>query len=125
MTEQYKATVAALSRRFPHLFRSDGEYSTPPVWHAVVERLCERVDAALDDQERQAVKLWKIRIKIAELRVSWIGEVRASTRKKIEKAIRDAVADAAVTCEACGKPAKRRRTRDGVVIVSCWKHRGG
>lgn len=125
MSNAYKETAAVLSQRFPHLFRSDGEYSTPPAWHAIVERLCEQVDAALDDQERRTVKLWKIRIKIAELRVSWVGEVRASTRKKIEKAIKEAVAAAAVTCEACGKPAKRRRTRDGVIIVSCWKHRGG
>lgn len=43
MSDAYKETATMLSQRFPHLFRAGG-----------VERLCERVDAALDDQERQS-----------------------------------------------------------------------
>jgi hypothetical protein len=123
---EYKDTVAALSKRFPHLFRPDGEYSTPPAWHAIVERLCEEIDAVLSDDERESMRIWQIRIKIGELRVSWIGSgVRQPVKKKIEKAIKAAVSAADTTCEVCAKPGKRRKTAGGVVLVACWKHRGG
>jgi hypothetical protein len=119
---EWKDTVAVLSKPLSHRSRPNGFYSTPPARHTIAERLCERVDAVLNGGERESARIWQIRIKIGGLRVSWLGGgVRMSARKEIEEAV--SAADA--TCEVCGAPAKRRRTASGVVLVSCWKHRGG
>jgi hypothetical protein len=69
-------------------------------WRDILERLCIRVETAL--QENDALEFVRIKQKFGVLRADWDGEISNDTRAKILEAIDLAVARSACTCEICG-----------------------
>jgi hypothetical protein len=91
-------------------------------WRDILERLCIRVETAL--QENDAFEFVRIKQKFGVLRVDWDGEISNDTRAKILEAIDLAVARSACTCEICGVEG-RRYDNCGWLAAACAEHAVG
>lgn len=69
-------------------------------WRHLLEQLCERIEAALGEDE--IFELTQIDEKFGLLLVRWVGEVSRDTRASIEEAIHLAAVRAPWTCRTCG-----------------------
>jgi DNA-directed RNA polymerase subunit RPC12/RpoP len=91
-------------------------------WRDILERLCARIEAALQDGE--TFEFVRIKQKFGILRVDWDGEVSDETRLRIGEAINLAVARSACTCEICGAEG-RLYSRRGWLATLCAEHAAG
>jgi hypothetical protein len=91
-------------------------------WRDILERLCIRVETAL--QENGAFEFVRIKQKFGVLRADWDGEISNDTRAKILAAIDLAVARSACTCEICGVEGHRYNNRGWLATV-CAAHAVG
>jgi len=91
-------------------------------WRDVLERLCNRIEEALQDDE--TFEFVRIKQKLGVLRVDWYGEGSKETEAKILRAVELAVARSACTCEACGAEG-RRYVNHGGLVTACAEHAVG
>ena len=69
-------------------------------WQDLLERMCQRIEAALRPGEQ--VHFSQVKEKFGGLRAYWRGDVSFETSDQINEAIGLAQARAACTCEECG-----------------------
>ncbi len=69
-------------------------------WRDLLERLCGRMEAAL--QPGETIRIMQVVKKSAALRVYWRGDVSAETVARLHEAVALAKARSACTCESCG-----------------------
>ena len=74
-------------------------------WRRILERLCIRVEAAL--QEKETFKFVRIKTEFGVLRVDWDGDLSDDTKAKVLNTIDPAVARSACTRDTCGAEARR------------------
>jgi len=91
-------------------------------WRDVLERLCARIEAAL--QEDETFEFVRIKQKMGIIRVDWDGDVSDVTRTKIGEAINLAVARSACACEICGAEGRLYSNR-GWLATACAEHAAG
>jgi hypothetical protein len=91
-------------------------------WRDILERLCIRIQTAL--QENDTFKFVRIKQKFGVLRADWDGDISNDTRAKILEAIDLAVARSACTCEICGVEGRRYNNR-GWLATTCAEHAVG
>jgi hypothetical protein len=91
-------------------------------WRDVLERLCARIEAAL--QEGETFEFVRIKQKMGIIRVDWDGDVSDETRIRIVDAVNLAVARSACTCEVCGAGARLYVSR-GWLVTACTEHAAG
>ena len=90
-----------LMKGHPHLFTDRPLFhSIGSGWLDVLERLCTRIENAL--QCNETFSFTRIKKVLGVALFDWSGEVSYETRLRIEEAIRLAEARAACTCETCG-----------------------
>jgi hypothetical protein len=117
-------------RSLPRLFevmprepeRSFGYPLCEAGWRDILERLCTKIEAALQDGE--TFEFVRIKQKFGILRVDWDGEVSDETRLRLGEAINLAVARSACTCEICGAEG-RLYSRRGWLATLCAEHAAG
>jgi hypothetical protein len=90
-------------------------------WRDLLERACDRIEAALDGGTFGA---WQIKEKFASLRFYWHGEVSAEAMAGITEAIALAEARSACTCEECGEEGGLY-CHGGVYMTRCAAHAKG
>jgi hypothetical protein len=116
-----------LMRTHPRLFeimpdepdRSFGYPLCEAGWRDAIERLCTRIENALQDGE--TFEFVRIKQKFGIARFDWDGEVSDKTRIRIAEAINLAVARSACTCEICGTEG-RLYSRRGWLATRCAAH---
>jgi hypothetical protein len=91
-------------------------------WRDILERLCIRVETAL--QENDTFEFVRIKQKFGVLRVDWDGEISNETRLRIGEAINLAAARSACTCEICGAEGHLYNRR-GWLATRCAEHTAG
>ena len=91
-------------------------------WRGILERLCIRIETAL--QENDTFEFVRIKQKFGVLRADWDGEISNDTSAKIHEAINLAVARSACTCEICGVEGRRYNNR-GWLLTACAEHAVG
>jgi len=91
-------------------------------WRDVLERLCARIEAAL--QEGETFEFVRIKQKMGIIRVDWDGDVSDEARTKIDEAINLAVARSASACEICGAEG-RLYSNHGWLATACAEHAAG
>ena len=91
-------------------------------WRDILERLCVRVETAL--QENDTFEFVRIKQKFGIARIDWDGEMSDETRLRISEAINKAVARSACTCEICGAEG-HLYSRRGWLATRCAEHRAG
>jgi hypothetical protein len=91
-------------------------------WRDLLDRLCVRIEGAL--QENESFQFVRIKQKFGILRVDWDGEVPDPTRFRIGEAINLAVARSGCTCETCGAVGRRYVDR-GWLATACIEHAVG
>jgi hypothetical protein len=88
-------------------------------WSDVLKRLCFRIEAALDRNER--FEFVRVEQNMGVLRVCWDGAVVGQTNIKIQQAVNLAVARSGCTCEICGAEGRRYRSH-GSLVTACSDH---
>lgn len=88
-------------------------------WRDILERLCARVETAL--QGGETFRFVRIRQKFGILGVDWHGEVSKETKAKVLNAIDLAVARSACICERCGVEG-RLYNNHGWLATRCAEH---
>jgi hypothetical protein len=88
-------------------------------WRDILERLCIRVEDAL--QENETFEFVRIKQKFGLLRVDWDGEISDETRANVLNAVNLAVARSACTCEVCGVEGLLYDNR-GWLATRCAEH---
>ncbi|WP_027515657.1 hypothetical protein [Bradyrhizobium sp. WSM1417] len=117
-----------LLQRHPRLFPQDepklsfGHLDVREGWCDLVERLCVRIEMALQDGE--TFRFVGMLQKFGLLRIDWAGEVSASTRARIEEAEALAEARSSCTCEVCGAEGEKYHESKNV-MVRCEAHAEG
>jgi hypothetical protein len=119
-----------LMRSHPRLFeiisgepeRSRGYPLCEAGWRDVLERLCFRIEAAL--QESETFGFVRIKQKFGVLRVDWRAEVPDETSVGIREAVNLAAARSACTCEVCGADGRLYSER-GWLATRCAEHAAG
>jgi hypothetical protein len=119
-----------LMRAHPHLFeimpdepdRSFGYPLCEAGWRDVIERLCTRIENALQDGE--TFEFVRIKQKLGIARFDWDGEVSDKTGIRIAEAVNLAVARSACTCEICGAEGRLYSNR-GWLATRCAEHAAG
>lgn len=91
-------------------------------WRDILERLCIRIETAL--QENDTFEFVRIKQKLGLLRADWNADISNDTRAKILEAIDLAVARSACTCEICGVEGRRYDNR-GWLATACAEHAVG
>jgi hypothetical protein len=91
-------------------------------WRDILERLCARIENAL--QENETFQFVRIKRKFGVLRIDWDGEVSVETRVRLGEAVNLAVARSACTCEICGADG-RLYSHSGWVATRCADHGAG
>jgi hypothetical protein len=91
-------------------------------WRDILERLCSRVETAL--QKTETFAFVRIKQKFGVLRADWDGEMPNDTKAAVLKAIDLAVARSACTCEICGTEGRRYSNR-GWLATACVEHAVG
>jgi hypothetical protein len=91
-------------------------------WRDILERLCTRVETAL--QENDTFTFVRIKQKFGVLRTDWDGEISHDTRAKVHNVINLAVARSACTCEICGAQGRLHSNR-GWLATRCADHAAG
>jgi hypothetical protein len=91
-------------------------------WRDLVERLCVRIESALQDGE--TFRFVGIVQKFGLLRVDWDGEVSEETRARIEEAVALAEARSSCTCEICSQEGEKYHAGK-VIMVRCEAHAEG
>jgi hypothetical protein len=102
--------------------RSPGYPLCEAGWRDVLERLCARIEAAL--QEGETFVFVRIKQKMGIIRVDWDGEVSDETRIRIVDAVNLAVARSASACEICGAEGRLYSNR-GWLATACAEHAAG
>ena len=137
--------ISALVKKFPRLFHNKSPQvmsDLPCGWVDLVDRLFVDLDAMLDDRQAKRFKIIQIKEKFAGLRVYWqLGSEktvvldfissqsvqRLDTRPaeptnafdQITTRVRQAGAEAAWTCQHCGRPGDRAQQAPGWMITLC------
>lgn len=91
-------------------------------WRDVLERMCGRIEDAL--QENETFEFVRIKQKLGALRVGCYFEGSNDTEAKIVHAIELAEARSACTCESCGAEG-RRYVSHGWLTTACAAHAKG
>ena len=91
-------------------------------WCCVVDRLCVRIAAALEDGE--SFRFASIGQQDGALRVRWGGRLSAASEAAVRTAIDLAEARSLCVCELCGARGKLFRA-DGVLATRCPEHAEG
>jgi hypothetical protein len=91
-------------------------------WRDLLERVCDRIEAAL--VEGSAFRVLQIKEKFGTLRFYWSGDVSDVANANIDEAIALAVARSACTCEICGAEG-RLYSRGGWLVTACAEHANG
>ena len=91
-------------------------------WRDILERLCIRIETAL--QQNDTFEFVRIKQKFGVLRADWHGEISNDTSARILEAINLAVARSACTCEICGVEGRRYNNR-GWLATACAEHAVG
>lgn len=91
-------------------------------WCCVVDRLCVRIAAALDEGE--SFRFESIGQRDGALRVRWAGRLSAASEAAVRSAIDLAEARSLCVCELCGARGKLFRA-DGVLATRCPEHAEG
>lgn len=119
-----------LMRAHPRLFevmsdepeRSFGYPLCEAGWRNILERLCVRIESALQDGE--AFEFARIKQKFGIARLDWYGGVSDETATRIHEAVNLAVARSACTCEICGAEGRLYSNR-GWPSTRCADHAAG
>jgi len=115
-----------LTSVLPDFFCRPGRAACPiecgPGWAMVVDRLCVRIAAAMEDRER--FRFESIGSCDGALRIRWAGRLSAASEAAVRAAIDLAEARSMCVCETCGARGKRFRA-DGVLAASCPDHADG
>jgi hypothetical protein len=90
-------------------------------WRDLLERACDRIEAALEDGVFRVVQ---IKEKYGTLRFYWDGELSPEAEAKVREAIALAVVRSACTCEICGAEG-RLYSRGGWLATACPEHAKG
>ncbi|MCK1715039.1 hypothetical protein [Bradyrhizobium sp. 143] len=91
-------------------------------WCCVVDRLCVRIAAALDEGE--SFRFESIEQRDGALRVRWSGRLSAASEAAVRTAIDLAEARSRCVCELCGTRGKLFWA-DGVLATRCPEHAEG
>lgn len=90
-------------------------------WRDILERMCGRIEAALENGEFQFVR---IKQKLGVLRVDCDAEASEDTEATIGHAVDLAIARSACTCEICGAEGRLHSNR-GWLETRCAEHATG
>jgi hypothetical protein len=104
----------------PHL--SFGYPQCGEGWHDTLERLCGRIESAL--QGGETFRFVRIKQKFGLLRSDWNGDVSDGTAAKILEAVSLATARSSCTCETCGS-AGSLHSNHGWLATRCADHAAG
>jgi hypothetical protein len=91
-------------------------------WRDILERLCVRIENALQDGE--AFEFVRMKQKMGLPRADWEGEVSDETRTRILQATNLGTARSACTCEVCGAEG-RLHSSHGWLATLCSEHARG
>ena len=119
----------ALIEAHPNLFHppagrpeaARGYPSCEDGWRDLLERACDRIEAALAGGTFRALQ---IKEKFATLRFYWEGKVSAEAKARITEAIELAEARSACTCEECGEEGGLHLD-GGLYLTRCAAHAKG
>jgi len=93
-----------------------------PGWRGLLNSACDRINEALDAEERVAVQ--QIKEKYGTLRFYWQGTLSTKSRAKVEEAVALAEARSACTFEECAEEGRLYRA-GGVLMTRCEAHAKG
>ena len=91
-------------------------------WRDLLERACERIEAAL--VEGGAFRVLQIKEKFGTLRFYWSGDLSDAAKAKVKEAIALATARSTCTCEICGAEGWLHN-RGGWFATACAEHAKG
>jgi hypothetical protein len=91
-------------------------------WRDLLERACDRIEAAL--VAGGAFRVLEIKAKFGTLRFYWSGDLPDAAKAKVEEAMDLAVARSACTCEICGAEG-RLYSRGDWLATACAQHASG
>lgn len=91
-------------------------------WRDILERLCGRIEVAL--QENETFEFVRIKQKLGILRIDWDAEGSEETEAKIGHTADLAVARSACSCELCGAEGRLYSNR-GWLETRCAEHAAG
>ena len=92
-------------------------------WLGILDRVCNTIQRALNDDDGDTIKLVQIKEKHATLRIYWEGNRSARAIHEVEEAINLANAGSACTCEFCGEG--RLYRRGDWLATACSLHAKG
>ena len=117
--DNIEAEAMNIMKRYPELFRPgtgpmrDG-FLCSPGWYPLLHRLFSDIDDIRRDDDLTGIRVSQVKQKLGELRVYvQRGNERVSDR------IRQAEAEAVVSCEGCGGPSPGIRSVGGYVTNAC------
>jgi len=121
-----------LTAVLPHFFASGAGDAAParavctiecgPGWADVVDRLCVRIAATLQDRER--FRFASIRQREGALRIVWGGRLSSASEAVVREAVDLAEARSVCVCEVCGGRGRLYRA-DGIRTTRCPVHASG
>jgi hypothetical protein len=93
-----------------------------PGWADIVDRLCVRIAATL--QQRERFRFVSIRQREGALRVVWGGRLSSASEAVVREAVDLAEARSVCVCELCGCRGRLYRA-DGIRMTACPEHASG
>jgi hypothetical protein len=105
-----------------NLDRATGYPTCEEGWRDLLERMCDRMETAL--REEETIRIVQIKEKFAGLRCYWRGNVSTATTVRIMEAIALAEARSACTCEQCGAEGRLYKW-GGFYMTRCAAHAVG
>ena len=91
-------------------------------WRDILQRLCARIENAL--QVSETFEFVRLTQKLGILRIVWNGEVSEENKVRIGEAVNLAVARSACSCEICGAEGRLYSNR-GWLATRCAEHAAG
>lgn len=118
------AEVMDIMKRYPKLFgtgssaKSSGPmhegFSCDPGWYPLLDRLFGDIDAIRREDALTGIKVAQVKQKLGELRVYVQGG-----NNRVNDRIRQAEAEAIVSCEGCGETSPGVRSIGGYITNAC------
>lgn len=113
---------SGLINNHPRLFHAGGWPACEAGWRPILEKVCTRIEAILNESE--SFRVLQIKEKLGTLRFYWSGTMTEAARERVGEAIFLAEARSGCTCELCGAEG-RLYSDSGSLRTACTEHAKG